>query len=167
MKILTWKLSQFWYDNETAEILAKELLHDTTAETVIAIISAQSVYAKIKVILSKSTKLKSETSMPDKENISIRIWFPIFTSRYYPRYFYKLRLQHTIAIPSYASWKSRSDTGWSTIFKWWMPYTNCNDCADTVEERYRKNNGVYRTENGGFGTEIVPKGKESGVWTKT
>jgi EEF1A lysine methyltransferase 1 len=47
------KLSQFWYDDETAETLAKELLHDATAETVIAIISAPSVYAKIKVTFSR------------------------------------------------------------------------------------------------------------------
>lgn len=41
------QLSQFWYNDETAETLAKELLHGATLETVIAIISAPSVYPKI------------------------------------------------------------------------------------------------------------------------
>jgi len=48
-----------------------------------------------------------------------------------------------------------------------MSYTNCNDRADTVEERCRKNNGVHRTENGGYGAEVVPRGEESGVRTET
>jgi hypothetical protein len=52
---LTTKLSQFWYDDDTAETLAKELAHDATTDTVIAIISAPSVYAKIRVNLSQTT----------------------------------------------------------------------------------------------------------------
>jgi hypothetical protein len=52
---LTLKLSQFWYDDETAETLAKELLHGATPDTVIAIISAPSVYPKIMVHLLHST----------------------------------------------------------------------------------------------------------------
>lgn len=51
---LTNQLSQFWYDDETAEALVKKILHNANADTVIAIISAPSIYAKMKVFLDYS-----------------------------------------------------------------------------------------------------------------
>ncbi|CDF87513.1 BN860_08086g1_1 [Zygosaccharomyces bailii CLIB 213] len=42
-----WQLSQFWYTEETANILADALLEGADPETVIAIVSAPSVYAAI------------------------------------------------------------------------------------------------------------------------
>lgn len=42
-----WQLSQFWYTEETANILADALLKGADPETVIAIVSAPSVYAAI------------------------------------------------------------------------------------------------------------------------
>jgi len=60
------QLSQFWYDDKTAETLANELLYETTDDTIIAIISAPSVYAKLKVLaLSKYFHLSTE-----EENLS-------------------------------------------------------------------------------------------------
>ncbi|ODV68615.1 hypothetical protein HYPBUDRAFT_165349 [Hyphopichia burtonii NRRL Y-1933] len=43
-----WQLSQFWYEDETAEILGRALLEGADENTVIAIASAPSVYAAIK-----------------------------------------------------------------------------------------------------------------------
>ena len=42
-----WQLSQFWYNDSTAEILGKAILQDADENTVIAIASAPSVYAAI------------------------------------------------------------------------------------------------------------------------
>ncbi|ODV83261.1 hypothetical protein CANARDRAFT_9834 [[Candida] arabinofermentans NRRL YB-2248] len=43
-----WQLSQFWYNDETANILADELLDGADSETVICIVSAPSVFAAIR-----------------------------------------------------------------------------------------------------------------------
>ncbi|QLL32904.1 hypothetical protein HG536_0D04260 [Torulaspora globosa] len=43
-----WQLSQFWYTDSTADLLADALLEGADADTVIAIVSAPSVYAAIK-----------------------------------------------------------------------------------------------------------------------
>lgn len=43
-----WQLSQFWYDDKTAEILGKAILEGADENTVVAIASAPSVYAAIK-----------------------------------------------------------------------------------------------------------------------
>lgn len=68
------QLSQFWYDGETAESLAKELMHGTTADTVVAIISAPSVYPKIIVLSPTSHNLIfEENESPNHENIPLRI----------------------------------------------------------------------------------------------
>lgn len=42
-----WQLSQFWYDEETANNLAQALLEGANENTVIAILSAPSVYVAI------------------------------------------------------------------------------------------------------------------------
>lgn len=42
-----WQLSQFWYSDETANLLADALLEGADENTVIAIVSAPSVYAAI------------------------------------------------------------------------------------------------------------------------
>ncbi|KAI9643308.1 Protein-lysine N-methyltransferase efm5 [Ciborinia camelliae] len=53
-----WNESQFWYSNETATILAQELLRDAVAETVIAVVSAPSVFIQLKNIIElPDTKL--------------------------------------------------------------------------------------------------------------
>ncbi|ODQ77733.1 hypothetical protein BABINDRAFT_40958 [Babjeviella inositovora NRRL Y-12698] len=43
-----WNLSQFWYAEDTANLLADELLDGADADTVICIVSAPSVYSAIK-----------------------------------------------------------------------------------------------------------------------
>ncbi|KAH3901736.1 probable N(6)-adenine-specific DNA methyltransferase-like 1 [Saccharomycodes ludwigii] len=43
-----WQLSQFWYSDETADLLADALLEGADEETVVAIVSAPSVFASIK-----------------------------------------------------------------------------------------------------------------------
>lgn len=43
-----WQLSQFWYTESTADTLADSLLEGADSQTVIAIVSAPSVYAAIK-----------------------------------------------------------------------------------------------------------------------
>lgn len=47
-----WNASQFWYTNETATSLAKQLLEDENAETEIAVVSAPSVFLQLKNILA-------------------------------------------------------------------------------------------------------------------
>ncbi|SGZ58471.1 CIC11C00000005095 [Sungouiella intermedia] len=42
-----WQLSQFWYSDETADILAKALLEGADEDTVVCIASAPSVYAAV------------------------------------------------------------------------------------------------------------------------
>ncbi|EDO17344.1 hypothetical protein Kpol_1062p54 [Vanderwaltozyma polyspora DSM 70294] len=42
-----WQLSQFWYSDKTAETLAEALVEGANEDTVIAIVSAPSVYAAI------------------------------------------------------------------------------------------------------------------------
>lgn len=42
-----WQLSQFWYTDNTADILAEALLEGADSDTIIAVVSAPSVYAAI------------------------------------------------------------------------------------------------------------------------
>lgn len=53
-----WQLSQFWYNNETADTLADALLEGADEDTVIAVVSAPSVYAAI--------QKKPENEIPTK-----------------------------------------------------------------------------------------------------
>jgi hypothetical protein len=47
-----WNASQFWYDDETATIFAKALLHGATNDTNIAVVSAPSVFIQLKNLLN-------------------------------------------------------------------------------------------------------------------
>ncbi|ROW01825.1 hypothetical protein VPNG_07832 [Cytospora leucostoma] len=47
-----WNESQFWYSDETATLLAKQLLNGATSETKIAVVSAPSVFIALKNILA-------------------------------------------------------------------------------------------------------------------
>ncbi|KAJ4388014.1 Protein-lysine N-methyltransferase efm5 [Gnomoniopsis smithogilvyi] len=47
-----WNESQFWYSDETASVLARQLLDGATAETRIAVVSAPSVFVALKNILA-------------------------------------------------------------------------------------------------------------------
>ncbi|CEP61782.1 protein-lysine N-methyltransferase LALA0_S04e00540g [Lachancea lanzarotensis] len=53
-----WQLSQFWYDEKTAGVLADALLDGADSETVICILSAPSVYAEIKRRITSSIPTK-------------------------------------------------------------------------------------------------------------
>ncbi|CAG8954193.1 hypothetical protein HYFRA_00005813 [Hymenoscyphus fraxineus] len=55
-----WGVSQFWYSDETATIIAKELLEGATAETQIAAVSAPSVFIQLKNLLNQSPLPPSE-----------------------------------------------------------------------------------------------------------
>lgn len=51
-----WNASQFWYSDETATVLAKQLLRDSTATTTnICIISAPSVFVQLKNLMVQIT----------------------------------------------------------------------------------------------------------------
>ena len=43
-----WNSSQFWYDDDTAKLLAKQLLEGTTPEMQIAVVCAPSVFVQLK-----------------------------------------------------------------------------------------------------------------------
>ncbi|KAK3984951.1 putative N6-adenine methyltransferase-domain-containing protein [Cladorrhinum sp. PSN332] len=47
-----WNESQFWYSEECASFLAKQLLKDATADTTIAVVSTPSVFVQLKNILN-------------------------------------------------------------------------------------------------------------------
>ncbi|KAF2466680.1 uncharacterized protein BDR25DRAFT_336271 [Lindgomyces ingoldianus] len=47
-----WNASQFWYNDETATILAQQLLDGATNETHIAVVSAPSVFIQLKNLLA-------------------------------------------------------------------------------------------------------------------
>lgn len=49
-----WQLSQFWYSDDTADTLARALLDGATADTVICIASAPSVFAAVRKMASKN-----------------------------------------------------------------------------------------------------------------
>ncbi|KKY36358.1 putative n-6 adenine-specific dna methyltransferase 2 [Diaporthe ampelina] len=46
-----WNESQFWYSDETADLLARQLLDGATSETSVAVVSAPSVFVALKNIL--------------------------------------------------------------------------------------------------------------------
>ena len=48
-----WNASQFWYTDETARVLAEQLLDGATEDSAIAVVSAPSVYVQLRNILSE------------------------------------------------------------------------------------------------------------------
>lgn len=46
-----WNVSQFWYSDETATVLARQLLDGATDETRIAVVSAPSAFIQLKNLL--------------------------------------------------------------------------------------------------------------------
>lgn len=52
-----WNASQFWYTDETARTLARQLLDGVTADSAIAIVSAPSVYIALRNILSEDDSI--------------------------------------------------------------------------------------------------------------
>ncbi|SMQ55288.1 unnamed protein product [Zymoseptoria tritici ST99CH_1A5] len=52
-----WNASQFWYTDETARTLARQLLKDATKDSAIAVVSAPSVYVALRNILAEESEL--------------------------------------------------------------------------------------------------------------
>ncbi|KAF7191707.1 Protein-lysine N-methyltransferase EFM5 [Pseudocercospora fuligena] len=52
-----WNASQFWYTDDTARLLARQLLKGVTAESAIAVVSAPSVYVALRNILAEDETL--------------------------------------------------------------------------------------------------------------
>lgn len=50
-----WNASQFWYSDETATALARQLLDGATDETCIAVVSAPSAFIQLKNLVVRST----------------------------------------------------------------------------------------------------------------
>jgi hypothetical protein len=46
-----WNVSQFWYDDETATTLARQLLDGATDDTKIAVVSAPSAFIQLKNLM--------------------------------------------------------------------------------------------------------------------
>lgn len=53
----SWQDSQFWYKDETATILAEQLLDGVTEDSKIAVVSAPSVYIQLRNLLVSCTML--------------------------------------------------------------------------------------------------------------
>ncbi|KAI1249860.1 hypothetical protein MGN70_009476 [Eutypa lata] len=57
-----WNESQFWYSDETATLLARELLDGASGDDVVAVVSAPSVFVALKNLLSATS---SESDRPN------------------------------------------------------------------------------------------------------
>jgi hypothetical protein len=57
-----WNASQFWYNDDTATKLAKELLAGATDETHVAVVSAPSVFLQLKNLIA-SGEVKAKPSL--------------------------------------------------------------------------------------------------------
>jgi hypothetical protein len=56
-----WNASQFWYSDETATVLARQLLADASDDTRIAVVSAPSAFIQIKNLLVSHSSLQKHT----------------------------------------------------------------------------------------------------------
>jgi hypothetical protein len=52
-----WNASQFWYNDETATALARQLLDEATDETRIAVVSAPSAFIQLKNLLVSGVQI--------------------------------------------------------------------------------------------------------------
>jgi len=50
-----WNASQFWYDEETSRVLAEELVRGATRETRVALVSAPSVFVKLRELMKNGS----------------------------------------------------------------------------------------------------------------
>ena len=55
-----WNASQFWYSDETAMVLARQLLENATDETRIAVVSAPSAFIQLKNLLVRFQSWREE-----------------------------------------------------------------------------------------------------------
>jgi len=62
-----WNASQFWYSDETATVLARQLLDGATDETCIAVVSAPSAFIQLKNLLVSDMKNKKDVILTDAE----------------------------------------------------------------------------------------------------
>ena len=58
-----WNVSQFWYSDETATVLARQLLDGATDETKIAVVSAPSAFIQLKNLLVSRELVHDSTIM--------------------------------------------------------------------------------------------------------
>ncbi|KAI9822898.1 MAG: hypothetical protein M1832_002923 [Thelocarpon impressellum] len=84
-----WNASQFWYDDETATTLAKQLLKDATSDSRVAVVSAPSVFVKVKQILA----LRDKSSRPQVSLFEFDKRFEVFSE------FVPYDFQHPVRLP--------------------------------------------------------------------
>lgn len=70
-----WQLSQFWYNERTANLLAEELLDGADKDTIILVISVPSVYAAM-------TKLRAENKLPKGVTLANNVYLFEFDTRF-------------------------------------------------------------------------------------
>ncbi|KAJ9134734.1 Protein-lysine N-methyltransferase EFM5 [Pleurostoma richardsiae] len=63
-----WNESQFWYSDETATLLAQQLLDDATADSHIAVVSAPSVFVALKNALAGWDRPKPKLTLLEHDN---------------------------------------------------------------------------------------------------
>ncbi|KAK5653556.1 hypothetical protein OQA88_8815 [Cercophora sp. LCS_1] len=63
-----WNESQFWYSDETATLLADQLLTGATNETTIAVVSAPSVFVALKNVVNASNGPKPKMVLLEHDN---------------------------------------------------------------------------------------------------
>lgn len=57
-----WQLSQFWYDENTSEQLAREVLENTDKDSLVCCISSPTAY--VKLMVSKEPRKKNKREQP-------------------------------------------------------------------------------------------------------
>ncbi|KAL8821341.1 MAG: hypothetical protein Q9223_000606 [Gallowayella weberi] len=73
-----WNASQFWYSDETAILLAEQLLKDSTKDTKIAVVSAPSVFVQIKNRLLLTGREESASETPQVTLLEFDQRFGVF-----------------------------------------------------------------------------------------
>ncbi|KAK6443615.1 Protein-lysine N-methyltransferase efm5 [Oleoguttula sp. CCFEE 5521] len=73
-----WQVSQFWYSDETAQTLARQLLDGVDADSGIAVVSAPSVYVQLRKLL------KDSVARPRLVLLEIDQRFEVFGSDFVP-----------------------------------------------------------------------------------
>ncbi|KAL8812363.1 MAG: hypothetical protein Q9200_001089 [Gallowayella weberi] len=66
-----WNASQFWYSDETAILLAEQLLKDSTKDTKVAVVSAPSVFVQIKNRLESASETPQVTLLEFDQRFSV------------------------------------------------------------------------------------------------
>ncbi|KAF2444547.1 N-6 adenine-specific DNA methyltransferas-like protein 2 [Karstenula rhodostoma CBS 690.94] len=88
-----WNASQFWYSDETATTLARQLLSGATSATRIAVVSAPSTFIQLKNLLASPEYTSTHTPPPHLTLLEYDTRFAVFKE------FTPYDFEHPLALP--------------------------------------------------------------------